>query len=142
MENLEPQIIAFCCEYCGYAAADLAGSMRLSYPANVKIVKIPCTGRVDIVFMMKAFENGADGVYLVGCLEGNCHFLTGNLKARKRMEYVKKLLDECGIGGERVAMYNMSSAQGQRFAEVAREMTEKIKALGPNPAKQRTAVSG
>jgi coenzyme F420-reducing hydrogenase delta subunit len=116
--------------------------MRLSYPANVKIVKIPCTGRVDIVFMMKAFENGADGVYLVGCLEGNCHFLTGNLKARKRMEYVKKLLDECGIGGERVAMYNMSSAQGQRFAEVAREMTEKIKALGPNPAKQRTAVSG
>jgi coenzyme F420-reducing hydrogenase delta subunit len=116
--------------------------MRLSYPANVKIVKIPCTGRVEIVFMMKAFENGADGVYLVGCLEGNCHFLTGNLKARKRMEYVKKLLDECGIGGERVAMYNMSSAQGQRFAEVAREMTEKIKALGPNPAKQRTAVSG
>jgi coenzyme F420-reducing hydrogenase delta subunit len=116
--------------------------MRLSYPANVKIVKIPCTGRVDIVFMMKAFENGADGVYLVGCLEGNCHFLTGNLKARKRMEYVMKLLDECGIGGERVAMYNMSSAQGQRFAEVAREMTEKIKALGPNPAKQRTAVSG
>lgn len=142
MDNFEPQIVAFCCEYCGYAAADLAGSMRLSYPANVKIVKIPCTGRVDIVFMMKAFENGADGVYLVGCLEGNCHFLTGNLKARKRMEYVKKLLDECGIGGERVAMYNMSSAQGQRFAEVAREMTEKIKALGPNPAKQRTAVSG
>jgi len=142
VDNFEPQIVAFCCEYCGYAAADLAGSMRLSYPANVKIVKIPCTGRVDIVFMMKAFENGADGVYLVGCLEGNCHFLTGNLKARKRMEYVKKLLDECGIGGERVAMYNMSSAQGQRFAEVAREMTEKIKALGPNPAKQRTAVSG
>jgi coenzyme F420-reducing hydrogenase delta subunit len=116
--------------------------MRLSYPANVKIVKIPCTGRVDIVFMMKAFENGADGVYLVGCLEGNCHFMTGNLKAKKRVEYVKKLLDECGMGGERVAMYNMSSAQGQRFAEVAREMTEKIKALGPNPAKQRTAVSG
>jgi coenzyme F420-reducing hydrogenase delta subunit len=142
MENLEPQIIAFCCEYCGYAAADLAGSMRLSYPANVKIVKVPCTGRVDIVFIMKAFENGADGVYLVGCLEGNCHFMTGNLKAKKRVEYVKKLLDECGMGGERVAMYNMSSAQGQRFAEVAREMTEKIKALGPNPAKQRTAVSG
>ena len=109
--------------------------MRLSYPTNVKIVKVPCTGRVDIIHMMKAFENGADGVYLVGCLEGDCHYLTGNLKARKRVEYVKKLLDECGIGGERVAMYNLSSAQGQRFAEVAREMTEKIKALGPNPAK-------
>ncbi len=109
--------------------------MRLSYPTNIKIVKVPCTGRVDIVLMMKAFENGADGVYLVGCMEGDCHYLTGNLKARKRVEYVKKLLDECGIGGERVAMYNLSSAQGQRFAEAAREMTEKIKALGPNPAK-------
>jgi F420-non-reducing hydrogenase iron-sulfur subunit len=110
--------------------------MRLSYPTNIKIVKVPCTGRVDIVLMMKAFENGADGVYVVGCDEGDCHFLTGNLKARKRVEYVKILLDECGIDGERVAMYNMSSAQGQRFAEAAREMTEKIKALGPNPAKQ------
>ena len=74
--------------------------MRLSYPTNIKIVKVPCTGRVDIVLMMKAFENGADGVYVVGCDEGDCHFLTGNLKARKRVEYVKKLLDECGIGGE------------------------------------------
>ena len=114
--------------------------MRLSYPTNIKIVKVPCTGRVDIVLMMKAFENGADGVYLVGCMEGDCHYLTGNLKARKRVEYVKKLLDECGIGGERVAMYNLSSAQGQRFAEVAREMTERIKALGPNPAKRSSVA--
>jgi F420-non-reducing hydrogenase iron-sulfur subunit len=113
--------------------------MRLSYPTNIKIVKVPCTGRVDIVLMMKAFENGADGVYLVGCMEGDCHYLTGNLKARKRVEYVKKLLDECGIGGDRVAMYNLSSAQGQRFAEFAREMTEKIKTLGPNPIKRRSA---
>ena len=114
--------------------------MRLSYPTNIKIVKVPCTGRVDIVLMMKAFENGADGVYLVGCMEGDCHYLTGNLKARKRVEYVKKLLDECGIGGERVAMYNLSSAQGQRFAEIAREMTEKIKALGPNPIKPKRLI--
>jgi F420-non-reducing hydrogenase iron-sulfur subunit len=110
--------------------------MRLSYPTNIKIVKVPCTGRVDIILMMKAFENGADGVYLVGCMEGDCHYLTGNLKARKRVEYVKKLLDECGIGAERVSMYNLSSAQGQRFAEAAREMTEKIKAQGPSPAKK------
>ncbi len=107
--------------------------MRLSYPTNVKIIKVPCTGRVDTVLMMKAFENGADGVYLVGCLEGDCHFLKGNLKAKKRVAYVKQLLDECGIGGERIAMYNMSSAQGQRFAEAAREMTEKVRELGPNP---------
>ncbi len=110
--------------------------MRLSYPTNMKIIKVPCTGRVDIMLMMKAFENGADGVYLVGCMEGDCHYLAGNLKARKRVEYVKKLLDECGIGADRVAMYNLSSAQGQKFAEYAREMGEKIKALGPNPAKQ------
>ena len=109
--------------------------MRLSYPANIKIVKVPCTGRVDIIFILKAFENGADGVYLVGCLEGDCHFLTGNLRARKRVEYTKQLLDETGIGGERVAMYNLSAAEGQRFAEAAREMTEKIRALGPNSIK-------
>ena len=111
--------------------------MRLSYPTNVKIVKVPCTGRIDIVHVLQSFEEGADGVYLAGCLEGDCHYLVGNLRARKRVDYLKDLLDECGIGGERVAMYNMSSAQGQRFAEVAREMTEKIRSLGPNPAKTR-----
>lgn len=113
--------------------------MRLSYPTNVKIVKVPCTGRVDIIHVLKALEGGADGVYLVGCLEGDCHYLKGNLRAKRRIEYVKHLLEECGIGGERVAMYNMSAAQGQRFAEVAREMTEKITGLGPNPAKRRGA---
>jgi len=110
--------------------------MRLSYPTNVKIMKVPCTGRVDIIHILKAFEGGADGVYLVGCLEGDCHYLVGNLRARKRVEYVKRLLDECGTGGERVAMYNLSSAQGQRFAEIAREMTGKIKELGPSPARK------
>ena len=114
--------------------------MRLSYPTNVKIIKIPCTGRVDIIHILKAFESGTDGACLVGCLEGDCHYLVGNLRARKRVDYVKKLLDECGIGGERVAMYNLSSAEGQRFAEVAREMTENIRALGPNPAKKTTTV--
>jgi F420-non-reducing hydrogenase iron-sulfur subunit len=108
--------------------------MRLSYPTNVKIIKVPCTGRVDIVLVLKAFETGADGVYLVGCLEGDCHYLLGNIRARKRVEYLKQLLDECGIGGERVAMYNLSSAEGQRFAGVAREMTDKIRSLGPSPA--------
>jgi coenzyme F420-reducing hydrogenase delta subunit len=111
--------------------------MRLSYPTNVKIVKVPCTGRVDILLILKAFESGVDGVYLAGCLEGECHFLRGNLRAKKRVQYVKTLLEEVGIGGERVQMYNMSSAQGQRFAEVAREMTEKIRTLGPSPVKGR-----
>ena len=110
--------------------------MRLNYPTNVKIVKVPCTGRVDILLILKAFESGVDGVYLAGCLEGECHFLRGNLRAKKRVQYVKTLLEEVGLGGGRIEMYNMSSAQGQRFAEVAREMTEKIRALGPSPVKK------
>jgi len=116
--------------------------MRLSYPTNVKVVKVPCTGRVDIIHVLKAFENGADGVYLAGCLEGECHYLAGNLRAKKRVGYLKTLLGEAGIGGDRVEMYNLSSAQGQRFAAIAVEMTEKIRELGPNPAKrQRSAIS-
>ncbi len=142
MAPFEPEIVAFCCEYCAYAAADLAGSMRLTYPTNVKIVKVPCSGRVDIIHILKALESGADGVYVAGCLEEQCHFLTGNLRARKRVEHVKKLLDECGIGGERVAMYNLSSSQGPRFAEIAREMTEKIRELGPNPVKAGRGARG
>jgi F420-non-reducing hydrogenase iron-sulfur subunit len=116
--------------------------MRLSYPANVKVVKVPCTGTVDSLLILKAFESGADGVYLAGCLEGECNFLKGNLRAKKRVQYVKTLLEEVGLEGDRVQMYNMSAAQGQRFAEVAREMTEKIRALGPSPVKKRLKVGG
>jgi F420-non-reducing hydrogenase iron-sulfur subunit len=109
--------------------------MRLSYPTNVKIVQLPCTGKIDVLYLLKAFQSGADGVYVAGCEEGDCHFLTGNLRARKRVEYAKKILDEIGIGGERLEMYNMSSAQGPRFVEVAHEMTERIRKLGPSPIK-------
>ena len=114
--------------------------MRLNYPTNVKIVKVPCTGRVDILLILKAFESGVDGIYLAGCLEGECHFLRGNLRAKKRVQYVKTLLEEVGLGSGRVEMYNMSSAQGQRFAEVAREMTEKIRGLGPSPVRKQGKV--
>lgn len=110
--------------------------MRLSYPPNIKVIQVPCTGKVDVIYLLKAFQNGADGVYVAGCMEGDCHYLTGNLRARKRVEYTKKILDEIGIGGERVEMFNMSAAQGTRFVEIAKEMTERIKALGPNPIKK------
>lgn len=110
--------------------------MRLSYPPNVKVLRVPCTGRVDVLMILRAFEAGLDGVYLAGCLEGECHFLRGNLRARKRVDYVKGLLDEVGLGSGRLEMFNMSSAQGQRFAEVAREMTERIRALGPSPLRK------
>jgi F420-non-reducing hydrogenase iron-sulfur subunit len=116
--------------------------MRLSYPTNVKVLKVPCTGRVDVIHILKAFEAGADGVYVAGCLEGECHYLAGNLRAKKRVGYAKQLLDECGIGGERLAMYNLSAAEGQRFAQIAREMTEKIRQLGPSPVKAGSRVTG
>ncbi len=111
--------------------------MRLSYPTNVKIIRFPCTGRVQVSHILKAFENGADGVFVAGCLEGECHYQTGNIRAKKRVMYAKKLLDFAGIGGERLEMYNLSAAEGQRFVEIAKEMTEKIKKLGPNPLKKR-----
>ena len=132
-ETFEPEIVAFACHYCAYAAADLAGVMRLSYPANVKIVKLPCTGRLDPLYVLQAFERGADGVFVAGCLEGNCHYINGNIQAKKRIKFLKRVLDEVGLGGERVEMYNMSSAEGPRFAQVATEMTERIRRLGPNP---------
>ena len=110
--------------------------MRLSYPTNIKIIKLPCTGKIDVLYLLKTFESGADGVYVAGCMEGDCHYLTGNLRARKRVEYTQKILDEVGVGGERLAMYNMSAAQGPRFVEVAQEMTERIKGLGPSPIKR------
>jgi len=112
----------------------------LSYPSNVKVVKVPCTGRVDVLLMLKAFESGVDGVYVAGCMEGECHYLRGNLRARRRVEYVKQILDEVGLGGERVEMFNMSASQGQRFAQCAREMTERVRSLGPSPARKAKEV--
>ena len=135
MKDFEPVIVAFCCHYCAYTAADMAGSQRLCYPPNVKIVRVPCSGKVDAIHIMKALEMGADGVYVAGCLEGDCHFKNGNINAAKRVAYVKKLLDEIGIGGERVEMILMSAGMGERFAQTAADMTEKIRKLGPNPAK-------
>ncbi|MCG8641178.1 MAG: hydrogenase iron-sulfur subunit [Desulfobacterales bacterium] len=114
--------------------------MRLSYPANVKIIQLPCTGRVDIIHLLNAFEDGADGVYVAGCLEGECHYIAGNLKARKKVEYVRRTLTEIGVDPERMQMYNLSSAQGARFAEIANEMAEKITALGPTPVKKNDAA--
>jgi len=114
--------------------------MRLSYPSNIRVIQVPCTGRVDIIHLLRAIEDGADGVYVAGCLEGECHFIAGNLKAGKRVRYVKKILEELGIEPERVEMFNLSSAQGARFAEIATRMTEKIKELGPSPVMTNKAA--
>jgi F420-non-reducing hydrogenase iron-sulfur subunit len=138
MESFEPLIVAFCCHYCAYTAADMAGSQRLCYPPNVKIVRVPCSGKVDTIHILKAFEKGADGVYVAGCLDGDCHFKNGNTRAERRVANTCKLLDEIGVGGERLEMVKMSAGMGDRFAEEAERMTEKIRQLGPNPIHKAT----
>jgi F420-non-reducing hydrogenase iron-sulfur subunit len=133
MDNFEPVIVAFCCHYCAYTAADMAGSMRLSYPSNVKIVRVPCSGKVDTIHMLKALEKGADGVMVAGCLDGDCHFKNGNTKAARRVVFVQKLLQEIGIEPGRLYMAAMSAGMGTRFARIATEFTETIRRMGPNP---------
>lgn len=136
-DRFEPEIVAFCCEHCAYAAADLAGSARIAYPAAIKIVELPCTGRVDVLHMLRSFEDGADGVLVAGCLSGRCHYLAGNLYARKRVDYVRGLLDEIGLEHERLRMINISAGMGARFAELANELGETIRELGPSPLRIR-----
>lgn len=133
--TFEPKILAYCCKYCAYAAADLAGSMRLNYPGNIKIIQVPCSGRVDVIHLLKALEEGADGICVAGCMEGECHFINGNIYVKKRVNYVKEILSAIGLEPERVEMFNLSSAMGLRFAEIATQMTEQIQALGPSPVK-------
>ena len=111
--------------------------MRLDYPANIKIIRVPCTGKVDVMYLLRSIQKGADGVYVVGCLEGTCHYKEGNFRARERVNYVRMLLTEIGLEADRVRMYNLSSGEGPTFAAYAREMTENIKALGPNPIKEK-----
>jgi len=137
MSEFEPKIVAYCCNFCAFAAADLAGAMRVQYPPNVRIIRLPCTGKIDAIHLMKAFEDGADGVFVAGCLEGQCHYLEGNLRAKKRVAYVKRLLAEVGIEPGRAEMFNLSSAEGGRFAEIVEEMTQRIKELGPADADRR-----
>ena len=111
--------------------------MRLDYPTNIKIIRVPCTGKVDVMHLLRSIQKGADGVYAVGCLEGTCHYNEGNLRARERVEHVRMMLEEIGLESDRVRMYNLSSGEGPTFAAYAKEMTEHIRALGPNPLKKR-----
>ena len=124
-----PNIIAFCCHYCAFTAADLAGTMRQQYSPNVRIVRLPCSGRVDVNMILDAFVSGADGVIIAGCEEGSCHFISGNLRAKKRVDYAKELLAEIGVNPERLEMYHIAASQGPLFAQRANEFTERITAL-------------
>ena len=137
-EVFEPRILAFCCHHCAYAAADLAGSMRLQYPTNVRIIRTPCTGRLEANYFLKALEKGADGVLVAGCLEGGCHFIDGNLYARKRVEHIRNMLEEIGIGKERLRMVNVSASMARPLSDIMDDMVETVRKLGPSPAKVNT----
>jgi len=134
-KTFEPEITAFYCVYCGYMAADTAGALHIQYPANVKFIRLPCTGKTDIRYLLEAFEQGADGVYQVACPIGNCHHVRGNERGQARIQRAKQILDEIGIESERLDMFFMSGSQGQTFAMAAQTMIERIKKLGPNPLK-------
>lgn len=140
VDAFEPKVVAFCCHYCAYSAGDLAGSMRMEYAPNVRIVRLMCTGKVDTLHLLKAFEDGADAVFVAGCEEGSCHFIEGNLRAKRRVQHAKKLLQEIGIEPERLEMFNLGASDAQLFAAACNEMTERAKRLGPNPLKKRERV--
>src|SRR5512137_1667078 len=131
--GFEPRVLAFCCHYCAYAAADLAGTMRIQYPPNVRIVRTPCTGRLETEFLIKAFETGADGVLVAGCLEGGCHYTSGNLYAKRRVQYVRDLLEEIGLEKERLRMVNISAAMARPLSDAITDMVETVRKLGPSP---------
>jgi coenzyme F420-reducing hydrogenase delta subunit len=135
LRSFEPVIIAFCCHYCAYSAADLAGSARLQYPANIRIIRTPCTGRLEVDFFLKAFERGADGVIVAGCEEGSCHFKEGNLIAKRRVNSTRNLLAEIWVDKERLRMVNIGAADARKFANTIKEMVETVRKLGPAQAK-------
>ena len=132
--EFEPRVLAFCCHFCAYAAADLAGTMRIQYPPNVRIIRTPCTGRLETEFLIKALETGADGVLVAGCLEGGCHYTSGNLYAKRRVESMRDMLAEIGLEKERLRMVNVSAAGGRLLADHITDMVETVRKLGPNPA--------
>lgn len=131
-----PKIIGFACNWCTYAGADLAGTSRMKYPANIRIVRLLCTGRIDPTFILKAFLGGVDGVFIGGCHPGDCHYQTGNTKAQRRIILTKRLLRQFGIDPGRLHLEWISASEGARFAQVITRFTEKIQSLGPNVIKE------
>jgi len=129
----QPKIIAFLCNWCSYAGADLAGTSRLQYPPSIRIIRVPCSGRINPIYIINALMDGADGVMVSGCHPGDCHYLAGNLFARRRFTVLKQMLNTVGVEPERVQFTWVSASEGNRFAEVVREVTAKIAKLGPNP---------
>ncbi|MDI3507869.1 MAG: F420-non-reducing hydrogenase iron-sulfur subunit [Clostridiales bacterium] len=126
----EPKIVAFLCNWCSYAGADLAGTSRIQYPPNVRVIRVPCSGRVNPLYIIRALQEGADGVLVSGCHPGDCHYSTGNMYARRKFTVLKSLLEYVGVEPDRVQFSWVSASEGARFAEVITQVTEDIKRLG------------
>ncbi len=130
-ENWEPKIVAFLCNWCSYAGADLAGTSRIQYPSNIRVIRVPCSGRINPFFIIASLQHGVDGVVVCGCHPGECHYLTGNYSARRKFALLKDLLEYAGLEEGRVQFSWVSASEGARFARVISEVTKKVTALGP-----------
>jgi len=135
MVNFDPKIIAFCCDQSGYPAADMAGTLKLKLPTNVEIVRVPCAGRIETIYLLKALEKGADGVLIFACYEENCQFLRGNLRAKGRLSYAHKMLEKIGLEKERLEICHLATNSGARLTKALHRKSEQLRKLGPNPAK-------
>ncbi|MCK9299452.1 hydrogenase iron-sulfur subunit [Methanoculleus sp. YWC-01] len=135
-ENWKPKIIAIICNWCSYAGADLAGGARIQYPPDIRAIRVMCTGRVDPLFILKAFQDGADGVLVSGCHFGDCHYLEGNFKAAKRMFLLKSVLKNIGLDDKRLRMTFVSASEGAKWGTVMEDVVKTINELGPSPLKE------
>ncbi|GAB4267479.1 methyl-viologen-reducing hydrogenase delta subunit [Thermincola ferriacetica] len=133
--SFEPKLVVFCCENSGLLAAEQAGKMQLCYPDRVDLIKLPCAGKIDVIYFLKALEKGADGAILLACHQENCRFLKGNSRAGQRVVQVKKMLKEIGIEEERVGIYYIAGNMGHEFVEIVRGMYDRLREMGPNPGK-------
>ncbi len=139
-EEFEPKIVGFLCNWCSYAGADLAGTSRIQYPANIRVIRVMCSGAVDSVYVNRALIEGADAILIGGCHLGDCHYLNGNYKARRKMVLLKNILETLGMEPERIWVKWISASEGQKFADTVKEMVEETKRLGPNPFAKRWNV--
>jgi F420-non-reducing hydrogenase iron-sulfur subunit len=140
--GFEPKIIGFLCNWCSYAGADLAGVSRIQYPPNIRIIRVMCSGRIDPAFVLEAFKDGADGVLIAGChLPSDCHYMSGNFKALRRINLLKRVLKDFGIEPERLRLEWVSASEGDKFATVVKSMVEDVKRLGPSPLKEKETVA-
>ncbi len=140
MEEFEPRIIGFLCNWCSYAGADLAGTSRLEMPSNLVPIKVMCSSRVDPEMVADAFLRGADGVLIAGCHPGDCHYDKGNYYARRRFAVLKKVVESLGLEADRLRLSWISASEGARFRKVVEEFTEKVRKMGPNPAGKETLL--